>query len=96
MTTATPESARAPRKARLTICDDERGLPSIKLNDLEIKNLLLSGGLMIEFKPLLDGRGPDRPWVTMRFHPQALDFDFDVDLLKSLLAAIEADTEVPA
>lgn len=86
----------APRKANLTIREDEKGHPSIKLNDLELKSLLLSRGLTIEFKPLCDGSGPDVPWVTMRFHPRALDFDLDVDLLRGLLAAAEAKAEQEA
>jgi hypothetical protein len=74
-----------PRSARFAVRQDARGEVSIKLDDLELSRLILSGSLRIEYVPLLPG-GPDAPQVTMTLAPGALDFDLDVESLQALLA----------
>lgn len=81
----------APRTARLTITAAEDGLPSVRLNDLELSSLLLSGGLSFRYVQMPDGW--DAPEVTMVFAPGSLALDFDVDLLRSLLTVAETEAE---
>lgn len=78
-----------PRRARFTVRHDGGSHLSVKLNDLELSRLILSGGLQIDFVEV-EGR-PNAPQVTMTLAAGALDFDLDVEALEGLLAIARDD-----
>lgn len=76
-----------PRNARLQVRTADDGLPSVLLNDMEISGLITARGFRI-----MPAEAPDvgRWIVEMEFGPGALELDFDVELLQTLLAEAEA------
>lgn len=84
-------SAPAPRKSMLTVREARDGTPSVLLGGLELKNLLLAdGGFKIEYVDAWNG-GPSAAQVTLVLAPGAVDFDLDVDMLRTLLDVAERE-----
>ena len=79
----------APRTLPLVLREEVGGKPSIQLAGIELRNVIVSGGLTIRY--VRNGEdGPDVPEVTMVFGPGALGLDFDVDFLRAMLEAAES------
>lgn len=80
-------SITRPRNARLQVRTADDGLPSVLLNDMELAGLLAADGFNIAPASEPDEYG----WVVeMKFSSGALELDFDVELLQTLLAEAEA------
>lgn len=86
-----------PRELPLKITQSEDGTPSVILGEVELANMLSVEGVHIEYVSLWGdhatvggGHGPSVPQVTLTFGPGALALDFEVDLLRALLADAEA------